>query len=93
MRSELNPARTSSEKSCGCSPAAKWPPFSNLVVMDKFGLRPLCPTPRGWIELVREDAHGNRLTIESQKFSIIQTLLSLVIPAMAMSRPFGAGTP
>jgi hypothetical protein len=30
---------------------------------------------------------------DSQKFSIIQTLLSLVIPAMASSRPFGAGTP
>ena len=30
---------------------------------------------------------------ERQKFSIIQTLLSLVIPAMASSRPFGAGIP
>ena len=28
--------------------------------MDQFGIRPLCPTPRGWIEFVREDAHGNR---------------------------------
>jgi hypothetical protein len=51
------------------------------------------PNSAGWIELVREDAHDNRLPIDSQKFSIIQTLLSLVIPAMAMSRPFGAGTP
>ena len=63
------------------------------VVVDEIGIGPLCPTPRGWIELVREDAHGNRLTIESQKFSIIQTLLSIVIPAMAISRPFGEGTP
>src|SRR3979490_2966925 len=28
--------------------------------MDEFGIRPLCPAPRGWIEFVREDAHGNR---------------------------------
>jgi hypothetical protein len=28
--------------------------------MDEFGKRPLCPAPRGWIEFVREDAHGNR---------------------------------
>src|SRR5258708_7923378 len=28
--------------------------------MDEFGIRPLCPTPRGWIEFVREDAYGNR---------------------------------
>ena len=34
--------------------------FVELVVMDEFGIRPLCPAPRGWIEFVREDAHGNR---------------------------------
>src|ERR1700682_2109155 len=28
--------------------------------MNQFGIRPLCPTPRSWIEFVREDAHGNR---------------------------------
>ena len=38
----------------------KVPAFPNLVVMDKLGIRPLCPTPRGWIEFVREDAHGRR---------------------------------
>ena len=31
-----------------------------LVVVDEFGIRPLGPAPRGWIEFVREDAHGNR---------------------------------
>ena len=30
------------------------------VVMDHFGIRLLCPAPRGWIEFVREDAYGNR---------------------------------
>jgi hypothetical protein len=30
-RSDLKPARTSSEKICGCSQAAKWPPFSTLL--------------------------------------------------------------
>jgi hypothetical protein len=28
--------------------------------MDQFGIHPLCLAPRGWIEFVREDAHGNR---------------------------------
>src|SRR6202140_1835934 len=28
--------------------------------VDQFGKRLLCPAPRGWIEFVREDAHGNR---------------------------------
>lgn len=31
LRSDLNPARTSSEKSCGCSQAAKCPPLSSLL--------------------------------------------------------------
>ena len=60
LRSGLKPARTSSEKSCGCSQAAKCPPLSRLVEVDQFGIRPLCPTARGRIELVRKDAHGNR---------------------------------
>ena len=30
-RSNLKPARTSSEKSFGCSQAAKWPPLSTLL--------------------------------------------------------------
>ncbi len=31
LRSDLKPARTSSEKIFGCSHAAKWPPFSTLL--------------------------------------------------------------
>jgi hypothetical protein len=27
--------------------------------MNQFGIRLLCPTPRGFKELVREDAHSN----------------------------------
>jgi FixJ family two-component response regulator len=30
-RTDLKPARSSSEKSCGCSQAAKWPPLSSLL--------------------------------------------------------------
>src|SRR5437667_7350755 len=41
-------------------PSRKVPAFGDLVVMDEFGIRPLCPASRGWIEFVREDAHGNR---------------------------------
>jgi hypothetical protein len=28
--------------------------------MNEFGIRLLCPTPRGLIELVRKGAHGDR---------------------------------
>ena len=31
LRSGLKLARISSEKSCGCSQAAKWPPLSSLL--------------------------------------------------------------
>ena len=31
LRSDLKPARTSSEKSCGCSQAAKCPPLATLL--------------------------------------------------------------
>jgi len=34
--------------------------LGQLVVVDQFGIRPLRPTLRGWIELVRKDAHGDR---------------------------------
>jgi len=28
--------------------------------MDEFGIRPVCPATRGFIELVRKDTHRNR---------------------------------
>src|SRR5207249_5129167 len=37
LRSDLKPARTSSEKSCGCSHAAKWPPLSSLLWCTSLG--------------------------------------------------------
>src|SRR5882762_5986186 len=40
-------------------PGREVPAFGELVVIDEFGKCPLRPAPRGWIELVREDAHGN----------------------------------
>ena len=43
--------------------------------MDQFGICPLCPAPRSWIESVREDADGNRdgdaLGIEKPEFAPI----------------------
>jgi len=33
--------------------------LGELVVVNQFRVRPFCPTPRGWIEFVRKDAHGN----------------------------------
>jgi hypothetical protein len=49
--------------------------FLELVVMDQFGKRLLCPAPRGWIEFVREDAYGDRdgdaLGIEIAEFAPI----------------------
>ena len=35
------------------------PALRELVEMNEFGIRPLRPTPRSGIELVRKDAHGN----------------------------------
>src|SRR5580658_7384918 len=32
--------------------------FLHLVVVNQFGIRPLCPAPRRRIEFVRKDAHG-----------------------------------
>src|SRR5205814_10249951 len=34
--------------------------FAELVVVDQFGIRPLRPTPRAQIDLVRKGAYGNR---------------------------------
>lgn len=41
-------------------PRSKVAPFVELVVMDEFGIRLLCPAPWSGIELVREDAHRRR---------------------------------
>ena len=35
------------------------PASVELVVIDEFRIRPLCPTPRGLVLLSRKDAHGN----------------------------------
>jgi len=61
LRSDLKLARISSEKSCGCSQAAKWPPRSTwLQWMRPVGIRALGPAPRDLVELVGEDADGKR---------------------------------
>jgi hypothetical protein len=36
------------------------PALFELVVVDEFGIRALCPTLRRWTDLVGKDAHGNR---------------------------------
>src|SRR6266568_8741392 len=40
-------------------PRREVPAFGKPVVIDEFGKRALRPAPWGWIEFVREDAHGN----------------------------------
>jgi hypothetical protein len=45
--------------------------------MDQFGIRPLCPAPRGWIEFVREDAHGNR---DGDAFGIEKPEFAPILP-------------
>ena len=44
--------------------------------MDEFGIRPLRPAPRGWIELVRKDAHGDR---DGDAFDV-EERIALVLP-------------
>jgi hypothetical protein len=46
-------------KSCGRS-HAKVSARVHCVVINEFRIRPLCPTPRGRIDLVRKGAHRNR---------------------------------
>jgi len=36
LRSELNPARTSSTNNFGCSHAAKWPPLGSSLKWTRF---------------------------------------------------------
>jgi hypothetical protein len=36
------------------------PTFVELVVIDEFGKRSLCPASRGLIDLIRKNAHGYR---------------------------------
>src|SRR5262245_48933937 len=45
--------------------------------MDQFGIRPLRPAPRGWIEFVREDAHGNR---DGDAFGTEKTEFAPILP-------------
>ncbi len=59
------------------------PAFLNLVVMDKFRIRLLCPTPRSWIQLIRKDAHGNR---DGDPFDTEKADLSLPIETGARNR-------
>ena len=44
----------------GLFPGRKVPAFVELVVVDQFGKRPLRPTVRAQIDLVRKGAYGNR---------------------------------
>src|SRR6185295_9757448 len=37
----------------------KVPAPVELVVVDELGIRPLCPAPRSWADVIRENAHGN----------------------------------
>src|SRR5215204_5835875 len=41
-------------------PRRKVPALVELVVMDELWIRPLRPTPRRMVDLVRKDAHRNR---------------------------------
>src|SRR5262245_65302129 len=56
--------------------------FVELVVMDQLGIRLFRPTPRCWIELVREDTHGYR---DGDAFGI-------EIPELAPILPIEPGT-
>src|SRR5229473_2690172 len=51
--------------------------------MNKFGIRLLCPAPRGWIEFVGEDAHGNRY---GDAFGIEKPEFAPILPIETGSR-------
>src|SRR5712672_2427736 len=56
----------------GLFPRGEVPALVEFVEIDEFGIRPLCPTTRGRVELVRIDAHrngdGNAFNIEIPEF-------------------------
>ena len=41
-------------------PRGEMTAFVELVVANKFGIRPLCPASGGRVDFVGEDAHGDR---------------------------------
>jgi len=47
-------------KKLGLLPRSEVAAFVERVVIDQFVIRPICPTPRGLIDLARKDAHGSR---------------------------------
>ena len=63
-------------------PRSKVSTFVELVVVDQFGIRPLCPTARAQIDLVRKGAYGNR---DGDAFDI-------EIPEFAEILPIEAGS-
>src|ERR1700722_1538019 len=40
-------------------PGSEVSALGELIIVNQFRIRPLCPAPRGWIKFVREDTHGN----------------------------------
>src|SRR5712671_7983407 len=56
----------------GLFPRGEVPALVEFVEIDEFGIRPLCPTTRSRVELVRKDAHrngdGNAFNIEIPEF-------------------------
>ena len=63
-------------------PRSKVSTFVELVVVDQFGIRPLRPTARAQIDLVRKGAYGNR---DGDAFDI-------EIPEFAEILPIEAGS-
>src|SRR6185369_8387104 len=51
--------------------------------MDQSGIRALRPAPRGWIEFVREDAHGNR---DGDAFGIEKSEFAKSLPIETAAR-------
>src|ERR1700721_4896364 len=41
-------------------PGSEVSALGELIVVNQFRIRPLCPAPRGWIKVVRKDAHCDR---------------------------------
>jgi hypothetical protein len=50
-------SQSSSEKDCGCSHAAKWPPFCQSIVVNELRISLFCPTARRRIQLIGIRAH------------------------------------
>src|SRR5690242_13960344 len=73
-------------------PGREVPAFGELVVMDEVGIGPRRPATRSRVDLVREDAHGDR-DLDAPGVEEASGRMVRVIPVEARRGERGVGQP